>query len=168
MFRSVWFWQREVRPNVVAVAAAVLLFGHVAGLDQIRGALQIGEGDEVEFAVHDDGTITVRGYVSIPADQAWFFTPQWLAGEREADEDIAASRGTVHESADDMFAHLDALGAADACCRRLRRFLVSRGTGRTSRRSSRPCSADSPGSLRAGPDGPDRPFQPGLRVKGVV
>jgi hypothetical protein len=52
--------------------------------------------------------------VSIPTDQAWFFTPQWLAGEREADEDIAASRGTVHESADDMFAHLDALGAADA------------------------------------------------------
>jgi len=114
MFRSVWFWQREVRPNVVAVAAAVLLFGHVAGLDQIRGALQIGEGDEVEFAVHDDGTITVRGYVSIPADQAWFFTPQWLAGEREADEDIAASRGSVHESADDMFAHLDALGTAGA------------------------------------------------------
>ena len=95
-------------------AAAVLLFGHVAGLDQIRRALQISEGDEVEFAVHDDGTITVRGYVSIPADQAWFFTPQWLAGEREADEDIAASRGTVHESADDMFAHLDPLGAADA------------------------------------------------------
>ena len=109
--------------------------------EEIRRALHISEGDEVEFSVHDDGTITVRGYVSIPADQAWFFTPQWLAGEREADEDIAASRGTVHESADDMFAHLDALGAADACCRRLRRFLVSRGTGRTSRRSSRPCSA---------------------------
>jgi antitoxin PrlF len=81
--------------------------------EEIRRALHIGEGDEVEFAVHDDGTITVRGYVSIPTDQAWFFTPQWLAGEREADEQIAAGRGTVHESADDMFAHLDAL-AADA------------------------------------------------------
>ena len=98
---------------MVAVAAAVLLFGHVAGLDQIRRALQISEGDEGEFAVHDDGTITVRGYVSIPTDQAWFFTPQWLAGEREADEEIAAGHGTVHESADDMFAHLDEL-AADA------------------------------------------------------
>ena len=68
----------------------------------------------MEFAVHDDGTITVRGYVPIPADPAWFFTPWWLAGEREADEDIAASRGSVHESADDMFAHLDALGTAGA------------------------------------------------------
>src|ERR1700758_2536638 len=82
--------------------------------EEIRRALHISEGDEVEFAVHDDGTITVRGFVSIPTDQAWFFTPQWLAGEREADDDIAAGRGTVHESADDMFAHLDGLSAVDS------------------------------------------------------
>jgi antitoxin PrlF len=79
--------------------------------EEIRRALHISEGDEVEFAVHDDGTITVRGYVSIPTDQAWFFTPQWLAGEREAEEEIAAGRGKIHGSADDMFAHLDALAA---------------------------------------------------------
>ncbi len=77
--------------------------------EEIRRALHISEGDEVEFAVHDDGTITVRGYVSIPTDQAWFFTSQWLTGEREADEEMTAGRGTIHESADDMFAHLDAL-----------------------------------------------------------
>ena len=81
--------------------------------DEIRQALHIGEGDEVEFAVLDDGTVTVRGYISIPTDQAWFFTPEWLAGEQEADEDITAGRGTIHESAEDMFAHLDALGSAD-------------------------------------------------------
>jgi AbrB family looped-hinge helix DNA binding protein len=81
--------------------------------EEIRRALHISEGDEIEFSLHDDGTITVRGYVSIPTDQAWFFTPEWLAGEREADEDIAAGRGMVHESGDEMFIHLDALGAAD-------------------------------------------------------
>ncbi len=81
--------------------------------EEIRRALHIGEGDEVEFAVQEDGTVTIRGYVSIPTDQAWFFTPERLAGEREADEDIAARRGTVHESAEDMFAHLDTLGSAD-------------------------------------------------------
>ena len=81
--------------------------------EEIRRALHIGEGDEVEFAVQEDGTVTIRGYVSIPTDQAWFFTPEWLAGEREADEDIAARRGTVHESAEDMFAHLDPLGPTD-------------------------------------------------------
>jgi AbrB family looped-hinge helix DNA binding protein len=81
--------------------------------EEIRRALHIGEGDEVEFAVQEDGTVTIRGYVSIPTDQAWFFAPEWLAGEREADEDIAARRGTAHESAEDMFAHLDTLEPAD-------------------------------------------------------
>ena len=76
--------------------------------DEVRRALHIGEGDEVEFAVHDDGTVTVRGFVSIPTDQAWFFTADWLAGEREADEQIASGRGRVFQSADEMFAHLDA------------------------------------------------------------
>jgi antitoxin PrlF len=81
--------------------------------EEIRHALHIGEGDEVEFAVHDDGTVTIRGYVSIPTDQAWFLYRGWLAGEREADEEIATGGGTVYESAEDMFAHLDRLGAAD-------------------------------------------------------
>jgi antitoxin PrlF len=82
--------------------------------EEIRRALHISEGDEVEFSVHDDGTITIRGYVSIPTDQAWFFNPEWLAGEREADQEIAAGRGTVHESAEDMFTHLETTGSADA------------------------------------------------------
>jgi hypothetical protein len=44
---------------------------------------------------------------------AWFFTPDWLAGEWEADREIAAGHGTAHESAEDMFAHLGRLGSAD-------------------------------------------------------
>ena len=60
----------------------------------------------MEFTVRADGTVTIRGYVSLPTGQAWFFVPDWLAGEREADEEIAAGRGTVHESAEAMFAHL--------------------------------------------------------------
>jgi AbrB family looped-hinge helix DNA binding protein len=43
--------------------------------DPIRKALCISEGDEVEFTVHEDGRITVRGYVSVPSDQAWQFKP---------------------------------------------------------------------------------------------
>ena len=41
--------------------------------DPIRQALHVSEGDEVEFVVHEDGVITVRGYVSVPSDQAWRF-----------------------------------------------------------------------------------------------
>ncbi|MGH3406948.1 MAG: AbrB/MazE/SpoVT family DNA-binding domain-containing protein [Streptosporangiaceae bacterium] len=81
--------------------------------EEIRRALHIGAGDEVEFTVQEDGTITLRGYVSIPTDQAWFFTPEWLAGEREAEQEIAARRGRVYESAEDMFTHLETLGSAD-------------------------------------------------------
>ena len=81
--------------------------------EEVRRALHVGEGDEAEFAVHDDGTVTIRGFVSIPTDQAWFFTPDWLAGEREAMEDIVAGRGNLHESAEEMFAHLDEFGSAD-------------------------------------------------------
>ena len=81
--------------------------------EEIRRAMHIREGDEVEFAVHDDGTITVRGFVSVPTDQAWFFTREWLAGEQEADEEIAAGRGVSHSSVEAMFDHLEALGSAD-------------------------------------------------------
>jgi AbrB family looped-hinge helix DNA binding protein len=81
--------------------------------EEIRGALHIGTGDEVEFTVHDDGTVTVRGYVSIPTDQAWFFTPEWLAGEQEAEHEQRSRRGAHHGSADEMFAYLDTLGSAD-------------------------------------------------------
>jgi AbrB family looped-hinge helix DNA binding protein len=48
--------------------------------DPIRQALHVSEGDEVEFAVHEDGVITVRGYVSVPSDQAWYFRSGQQAG----------------------------------------------------------------------------------------
>jgi antitoxin PrlF len=81
--------------------------------EEIRRAMHVSEGDEIEFTVSTDGTITVRGYVSVPSDQAWFFTPEGLAGKRQADDEIAAGGGTVHESAEAMFVHLESLGAAD-------------------------------------------------------
>ena len=80
--------------------------------EEIRRALHVGEGDEVEFSVHADGTITVRGYVSVPSDQAWFFTQQGLEAKQQTDDEIAAG-GTVHRSAEAMFAHLGTLGTAD-------------------------------------------------------
>jgi hypothetical protein len=40
-------------------------------------------------------------------DQAWFHTPDWQAGEREASEDIHEGRVTRHEDVDRMFDHLD-------------------------------------------------------------
>jgi antitoxin PrlF len=81
--------------------------------EEIRRAMHVSEGDEIEFAVGADGTITVRGFISVPSDQAWFFTPEGLAGKQQADDEIAAGGGTVHESAEAMFVHLGSLGATD-------------------------------------------------------
>lgn len=39
-------------------------------------------------------------------DQAWFWTDEWQAKEREADEDIAAGRTIRYESDEDFLAAL--------------------------------------------------------------
>lgn len=59
--------------------------------EEIRRALRVREGDELEFAVHDDGTITVRGYVSIPSDQLWRYTL------RQEDDPDAAGEPAVEQ-----------------------------------------------------------------------
>ena len=39
-------------------------------------------------------------------DQAWFWEPDWQAGEDEADRDIRLGRVTRYMSADDFIANL--------------------------------------------------------------
>jgi len=39
-------------------------------------------------------------------DQSWFWTPEWQAGEREADADIAAGRVRTFENVHDLLAWL--------------------------------------------------------------
>ncbi|WP_030899058.1 AbrB/MazE/SpoVT family DNA-binding domain-containing protein [Streptomyces sp. NRRL F-5126] len=75
---------------------------------RVREALGVAPGDELEFEVSDAGTVEVHGLTRIRSDQAWFWTREWREGERQASEDIAAGRTTVHEDADAMFAHLNA------------------------------------------------------------
>ena len=38
----------------------------------------------------------------IPADQAWFWTPEWQAGEREVDADLAGGRVKTFKSAKEL------------------------------------------------------------------
>jgi antitoxin PrlF len=73
----------------------------------VRDSLRIDEGDEVEFETVADGVVQIRGLKLIPADQAWFWTQTWQAGEREASEDIRLGRTTTVETPDDMFQELD-------------------------------------------------------------
>lgn len=72
----------------------------------IREAARLEEGDPVVMEVVADG-ILLRPQKVIDASQAWFWTPSWQAGEREAEEDIAAGRVTEHASGDSFLDSLD-------------------------------------------------------------
>lgn len=88
----------------------------------VREALHIGEGDVVDFTVTDDGVL-MRGLKTIPADQAWFWSDEWQAGEREASEQLERGEGTRFGTSDDF---LDSL-------RRCRRSSGYRGSTRIGR-----------------------------------
>lgn len=66
-------------------------------------------GAQVQITERDDGVIELRPHVAIPADQAWFWTPEWQAGEREVDEEIARGEIIVSENIDDFIAQIDAV-----------------------------------------------------------
>ncbi|MGD9735198.1 MAG: hypothetical protein AB7V58_06255 [Solirubrobacterales bacterium] len=44
----------------------------------------------------------------IDPEQAWFWTREWQEKEREADEDLAADRGTTYDSDDEFLGALEA------------------------------------------------------------
>lgn len=73
---------------------------------EVRERLGLREGDQVEFTVDDDQLIVTPVRV-VPRSQAWFWTPEWQAAEREADEDRAAGRVTRFSSDEDFLATFD-------------------------------------------------------------
>ena len=99
------------RPRPVEARARLRPKSQLTLPEEIRRALRVSEGDEIEFRVDRDGTITVRGYISVPADHAWLYAPRQIA-QRAPDPGLSGSQADVHGSADELFAYLDALGAA--------------------------------------------------------
>lgn len=71
------------------------------------------DGAQIEVTEREDGVLELRPMVPVPADQAWFWAEEWQRGEREADEQIAAGRTTVHESTVDFLEHLRRLMPPD-------------------------------------------------------
>ena len=80
--------------------------GQVTIPAHIRKAAHLEEGDPVEFELVAEGILLRPGKV-IDATQAWFWTPEWQAGEREADADIAAGRVTTYLTAEEFLASLE-------------------------------------------------------------
>jgi antitoxin PrlF len=74
---------------------------------EVRAALYVEDGDEIEFEVTDRGDVIMHGLKMIPAEQAWFWTADWQAGERAANEQIARREGTVYKNSGDFLASLE-------------------------------------------------------------
>jgi len=85
--------------------------------DAIRKAARLEEGDLLDAELTEDG-ILLRPQKVIDATQAWFWTPQWQEGEREADAQEAAGLGETFGSGEEF---LDALWAITKPAARRRR-----------------------------------------------
>lgn len=73
---------------------------------EIRRQVHLEEGDPVEFEVTAEG-ILLKPKKVVDASQAWFWTPEWQAKEREADAAIAAGRVQHFDSDEEFLASLD-------------------------------------------------------------
>lgn len=89
--------------NRTHVRARLRAKGQVTLPATVRKALHIDIGDDVAFEVSSTGQVILSGLRAMPADQAWYWTPEWQEGEQEADQEIANGEGTIHKDADAMF-----------------------------------------------------------------
>jgi AbrB family looped-hinge helix DNA binding protein len=91
----------------VVARTTVRAKGQVTLPDEIRKAAHLEEGDLLDAELTADG-ILLRPQKVIDSTQAWFWSPEWQAGEREADADRDA--GKVESFASDR-EFLEALAA---------------------------------------------------------
>jgi len=77
----------------------------------VREAAGVYEGDFLTAEVREDRTIVLRPGRLVDADEAFYYTPEWQAAEREADEDIQAGRVSEPMSVEETIAELHRLVA---------------------------------------------------------
>lgn len=75
--------------------------------EEIRKATRLEEGDLLDAEITEEG-ILLRPQKVIDATQAWYWTPEWQAGEREADADLTAGRVETFGSGEELLQALRA------------------------------------------------------------
>ncbi len=73
---------------------------------EIAERMHLEEGDEF-IVTEQDGRIVLTAAMSIPADQAWFWTPSWQARVAEAESDRVAGNSTIYHSDEAFLASLE-------------------------------------------------------------
>jgi AbrB family looped-hinge helix DNA binding protein len=72
---------------------------------EIADRMHLAEGDEF-IVTEEQGRIVLTPALSIPADQAWFWSSEWQAMVAEAEADRLAGRSTRYASEDEFLASL--------------------------------------------------------------
>ncbi len=72
----------------------------------IRKKLGISEGDLIEIDIVDDKAVLVPKKM-IDKSQSYFWTQEWQAAEKEAEEDIKKSRVKKFDSVKELIKELD-------------------------------------------------------------
>lgn len=74
----------------------------------VRRAAHIQVGTVVEVSVTDTGAVILSPKVLVDAADAWYWAPEWQAGEREVDAEIArGDPGRVYSTDKEFLASLD-------------------------------------------------------------
>jgi AbrB family looped-hinge helix DNA binding protein len=73
----------------------------------VMESLNLHPGDEVEFKVEDDTArlIPVKT-IKVPRDQAWFWTPEWQAKEKQAEQNLFEGHSRDFDKLDDLLKEL--------------------------------------------------------------
>ena len=73
---------------------------------EARKALRLQMGSLIEFVV-EDNVVTLRPKVLVDEDQAWFWTQEWQAGEREVSEAVRKGQTRTFKSVASMRRHFE-------------------------------------------------------------
>jgi antitoxin PrlF len=75
--------------------------------EDIRKAARLQEGDLIEAEVLATGEVILRPLATVDRSQAWFWTKEWQAGEREATEQIRRGEVKTFETDADFLNSLE-------------------------------------------------------------
>jgi hypothetical protein len=72
--------------------------------------------DELPDSAFEGAGVLLRGIIKGPIDpdQAWFWTPEWQRGEREADAELTDGSGVVDRSTEDFISHLESVPPSES------------------------------------------------------
>lgn len=74
---------------------------------EVREVLGAEEGDDLLFRVAETGQVYVERAITIPADQAWFWSERWQKMERAVQADIDAGRMRRFSDVDEAITALE-------------------------------------------------------------